>query len=72
MTFAFYELALNPDIQVKVQNEIDRVVAKHENKVTYEAVQEMEYLDWVVQGTIFLLVTNLSQFNFSFSFKQKL
>lgn len=50
MTFAFYELALNPDVQKTLQDEIDKILAKHDNKITYEAVAQMEYLDWVVQG----------------------
>lgn len=55
MQFALYELALNPELQRKLQNEIDTVLAKHDNKVTYEAVQEMEYLDCVVNGKSFLI-----------------
>lgn len=50
MQFALYELALNPEIQKKLQKDIDTVLAKYNNKVTYEAVQEMEYLDAVVNG----------------------
>lgn len=53
MQFALYELARNPDVQKKLQEEIDTVLAKHENKITYEAVQEMEYLDGVINGKIF-------------------
>ncbi|XP_038221990.1 cytochrome P450 6B6-like [Zerene cesonia] len=40
------ELAHNPHVQVKVQEEIDRVLAKHNNKLCYEAVKEMTYLEW--------------------------
>lgn len=50
LTFAFYELSLNSDIQTKLQKEIDDILQKHENKINYESIHEMEYLDCVVQG----------------------
>jgi cytochrome P450 family 6 len=50
MTFCLYELALNPDIQERVRNEIDTVLEKHGGNITYESVFEMEYFDKVVSG----------------------
>jgi len=50
MTFCLYELALNPDIQERVRNEIDTVLERHGGNITYESVLEMEYLDKVVSG----------------------
>ena len=50
MTFCLYELALNPDIQERVRNEIDTVLERHGGIITYESVFEMEYLDKVVSG----------------------
>jgi cytochrome P450 family 6 len=50
MTFCLYELALNPDIQERVRNEIDAVLESHGGKITYESVLKMEYLDKVVSG----------------------
>lgn len=50
MSFCLYELALNPHIQERVQKEIDAVLKKYENKITYEAIQEMEYLDNTISG----------------------
>ena len=50
MTFCLYELALNPDIQERVRNEIDTVLERHDGNITYESVFEMEYLDKVVCG----------------------
>jgi cytochrome P450 family 6 len=52
MSFCLYELALNPRIQECVQEEIDAVLKKHGNKITYEAIQEMEYLDNTVSGKL--------------------
>ena len=50
MTFCLYEMALNPDIQERVRNEIDTVLERHGGNITYESVLEMEYLDKVVSG----------------------
>jgi cytochrome P450 family 6 len=50
MTFCMYELSLHQDIQERVREEIDVVLKKHDGKITYEAIQDMEYLDKVVAG----------------------
>lgn len=49
-TLALYELALNESVQTTLQKEIDKVLEKYNNKLSYEALMEMEYLDWVIQG----------------------
>ena len=50
MTFCLYELSLHQDIQDRLREEIDDVLQKHDGKLTYEGIQEMEYLDKVVSG----------------------
>jgi len=50
MTFCLYELSLHQDIQDRVREEIDVVLQKHDGKLTYEGILEMEYLDKVVLG----------------------
>ena len=50
MTFCLYELSLHQDIQDRLREEIDVVLQKHDGKLTYEGIQEMEYLDKVVAG----------------------
>jgi len=52
MTFCLYELSLHQDIQDRVREEIDVVLQKHDGKLTYESIQEMEYLDKVVSETL--------------------
>ncbi|VVC92836.1 unnamed protein product [Leptidea sinapis] len=44
-SFTLYKLALNPDIQIKIQGEIDQVLSKYNNKLCYDAVAELKYLD---------------------------
>lgn len=52
MTFAMYELALNQEIQDKVRGEVNSVLQRHGGKFTYEAVNEMVYLEKVFNGEL--------------------
>ncbi|XP_063930112.1 probable cytochrome P450 6a23 [Zophobas morio] len=52
MAFALYELSKHQYIQDKVRHEINTVLAKHDNKITYEAIQEMKYMDQVIDETL--------------------
>jgi cytochrome P450 family 6 len=49
-TCVLYNLARNLDVQERVREEITMVLAGHENKVSYEAMEEMKYLQMVVDG----------------------
>lgn len=51
MTYALYELAMHQQIQQKVRKEIQDVCAKHgDNRITYDGLQQMIYLDKVIYG----------------------
>ncbi|XP_028176554.1 cytochrome P450 6k1-like isoform X2 [Ostrinia furnacalis] len=50
--FTAYQLALNPDIQNKVREEIVRVLDKYGGKCTYEAQNEMVYFNMVLEETM--------------------
>jgi cytochrome P450 family 6 len=52
ITFCLYELAMHQDIQDRLRREIDVELQKHDGKLTYEGIQEMEYLDKVVSETL--------------------
>lgn len=52
LTFLAYELAVNPDIQRRLQQEIDTVISENGGKFTYDGLQEMKYLDMVISGII--------------------
>lgn len=54
--FAIYEMARNPDIQERLYEEITDVLAKYDGDFTFEALQEMEYLDNVIHETMRLNV----------------
>lgn len=49
ISFTLYELALHPEIQERAREEILEVIEAH-GDVTYEAIQEMKYLNMVVAG----------------------
>ncbi|XP_026474633.1 cytochrome P450 6k1-like [Ctenocephalides felis] len=49
---ALYEIAKNPDVQDRMVKEIEEVLKGHEDKVTYDAMIEMTYLDAVINETL--------------------
>ncbi|XP_063929789.1 probable cytochrome P450 6a17 [Zophobas morio] len=52
ISFALYELARNEDIQERVREEVGKVLKKYQNVITYEAIQEMKYLEQVLDETL--------------------
>lgn len=52
--FTIYELAMYPEIYKKAQQEVDEVFQKYGlkpmDKLSYEAIKEMKYLDLCVMG----------------------
>lgn len=49
MLFALYELALNPDVQSKLRQEIQSAFRKHK-AYTYEMMMDIPYLDQTING----------------------
>ncbi|XP_044255034.1 cytochrome P450 6A1-like [Tribolium madens] len=52
MTWALYELATNQDVQEKLRKDINNVLSKHDNKLTYDAMMEMTYMEKVIHETL--------------------
>ena len=50
--FVSYFLATNPDVQEKLQEEIDSVWADENKMPSYETVNELPYLDMVISETL--------------------
>lgn len=49
ISFTLYELSLHPEVQERAREEILEKIELH-GDVTYEAIQEMKYLNMVVSG----------------------
>lgn len=48
LSYAMYELALNPNCQEKAFDEITQVISKHDGKITAEGLQEMIYIEGIL------------------------
>jgi len=52
--FALYELAKQPELQVKLRKEIDEALQLHQGEFTYDSMQELRYMELVIAGGSFL------------------
>lgn len=50
--FTIYELSQHPDLLMKAQKDVEFSLAKH-GKLTYEAINDMQFLDLCVMGKLF-------------------
>lgn len=50
MSYTAYELAVQPDIQNRLYDEIIQTLDKCDGKLTYESLLGMKYLDMVISG----------------------
>lgn len=50
MTYFLYEIAQNPDIQRKLHEEIDHVLAQHGGQFTYDSINDLGYLECCIDG----------------------
>lgn len=55
-------MMINPDIQEKVQKEIDDLLAKNNGQITYEDIQKLKYLDMAASGCCFYIKHKISTF----------
>lgn len=53
MNFLAYELAIHPEIQEQLQEEIDIIHNECDGTLTYDILMKMKYLDMVVSGIFF-------------------
>lgn len=51
-SFTLYELAKKQEVQKRVQAEIDSYLERHNNRVTYDCITEMPYLDACIDETL--------------------
>lgn len=50
MTFMFYEIAKNPEVQIKARREIETILGDDNNNMTYENISKMEYVNQIISG----------------------
>ncbi|XP_063361443.1 cytochrome P450 6B1-like [Cydia amplana] len=51
-SYTLHQLAFNPELQIKIQLEIDQVLRKYDNKLCYDAVAEMTLLSMAFKETM--------------------
>ncbi|KAH8277279.1 hypothetical protein KR026_008649 [Drosophila bipectinata] len=51
-SFTIYELAQYPEHLKRLQAEVDETLAKNDGKITYDALQKMEFLELCLQETL--------------------
>ena len=52
LSLTCYHIATHPDVQDKLQQEIDSVWSDEDQMPTYETVNELQYLDMVISETL--------------------
>ncbi|XP_041978536.1 uncharacterized protein LOC121732648 [Aricia agestis] len=52
MSFALHEIALNPEVQERLVEEIKEYDTKNNGKIDYTSIQQMKYLDMVVSEVL--------------------
>ncbi|XP_068081110.1 cytochrome P450 6j1 [Anabrus simplex] len=52
MSFLLYELAMNPDAQEKLRQELEEAVEKNDGKFTYDIIHSLPYLNMVFTETL--------------------
>lgn len=53
MGFAMYELSFRQDCQDKLRQEIIHTFPNEESEITFDKIQQMQYLDMVIAGKFF-------------------
>ncbi|KAH8295504.1 hypothetical protein KR018_012450 [Drosophila ironensis] len=51
-SFTIFELAQYPELLKRLQTEVDETLAMNDGKITYDALQKMEFLDLCIQETL--------------------
>lgn len=52
ISYTLFELSRNADLMKRLHNEIDNVLEKHNNVISYESIKEMTFLEHCVLGTV--------------------
>lgn len=66
MIYTLFELSHNQALQDKARENVDKVLAKHNDQFTYEALCEMDYIENCVNGERNGMVWSIIDLNLSF------
>lgn len=55
LSFCALELAVNPEIQDKLRAEVDAAISRNNDLLTYDAINDLKYMDMVMSGEPALL-----------------
>ncbi|XP_057319955.1 uncharacterized protein LOC130664163 [Microplitis mediator] len=55
LMFVTYHIADNPDVQNKLRKEIKETLNKYNNEITYDAIQDLKYMDLVIKESMRML-----------------
>lgn len=50
LAYCLYELVRNPELLRKLQQEIDETIDSHNGEITYDAIQDMKFLELCITG----------------------
>jgi cytochrome P450 family 6 len=50
LSYAMMEMARRPSVQQKAREHIAEVLERHDGVMSYQALLEMHYLDWIIDG----------------------
>ena len=63
LTFCMYELSMNEDVQEQARKDAKESIEKHDGEFSYEAVNNMHYLDQCINGKKLKIVSEYTRIN---------
>jgi len=55
LSFALHELAMNPDVQIKLREELQNCFEPNDGKIDYDNIRKCTYLENVLHGNLVIL-----------------
>ena len=52
MAFTLHSLAYNVEVQEKARQSVNKILEKHNNEWSYEAIEEMNYIDQIIDESL--------------------
>ncbi|XP_037713957.1 uncharacterized protein LOC119549770 [Drosophila subpulchrella] len=52
LSYVLYELALHPELQIRVREELKKAIERHEGNINYECIQSLAFMGQVINETL--------------------